>query len=95
MPKIRSDLEHAAGMLISAIQKEWSSELGTPSSTESERVMYAAHRLLQEAKLYGQIKSSLGAGNVTEFLGNAWVAAHPDIRQYIQVLEDAEQFRNG
>ncbi len=95
MPKIRSDLEHAAGMLISAIQKEWSAELGTPSSTESERVMYAAHKLLQEAKLRGQIKAILGAGNVTAFLGGAWVAAHPDVLQHIRLLEDAEQFRNG
>ena len=95
MPKIRSDLEHAAGMLISAIQKEWSAELGTPSSTESERAMHAAHQLLREAKLRGQIKGLLGDGNVTEFLGSAWAAAHPDVLQCIRILEDAEQFRNG
>jgi hypothetical protein len=46
MTNSRTELEAAAGKLISAIQKEWHSEAGEPESAASEAVMHLAHELL-------------------------------------------------
>lgn len=46
----RSLLEHAAGKLIAAVQREWHAELGEPGAAASEHVMHACHDLLNAAK---------------------------------------------
>ena len=89
MPRSRTPLELAAGKLISAIQREWGAEAGEPASAASEEVLHHSHDLLQAAKT-GSIKAATGASTVVEFLGKAWVAAHPRVWPHIQVLESLE-----
>jgi hypothetical protein len=90
MTRSRTPLQAAAGKLIAAIQKEWGMEAGEPSSAESENVMHTAHALLQAASKFGSIVSVVGSGNVSTFLGERWVEAHPRILPYITALEDAQ-----
>ena len=86
MPRARTPLELAVGKLTSAIQREWSAEVGEPSAALTEQVMHASHSLLQAAKA-GSIASVVGSGSVSEFLGKQWVHAHPRVWPCIQVLE--------
>jgi len=95
MPRTRSDIEKAAGKLIVAIQKEWTMEMGTPTSGASEQVMHASHSLLQAAKAQGSITSVVGSASVAAFLGAAWVQAHPNVLPYIRALEVAERSTHG
>lgn len=60
MPRDRTSLEKAAGKLISAIQKEWTAELGEPQADASEATMHASHSLLQAASAFGSIARVLG-----------------------------------
>jgi hypothetical protein len=89
MPRHRTPLEVAAGKLISAIQREWDAEVGTPESVVSEEVMHAAHSLLQAAKA-DSMASVIGTGSVSDFLGKPWVHAHPQVWPYIQMLESVQ-----
>ncbi|RSZ37250.1 MULTISPECIES: hypothetical protein [unclassified Variovorax] len=89
MTRSRTPLEAAAGKLIAAIQKEWGIEAGEPGSAESEKVMHAAHGLLQAAAKSGSIAGVIGSGSVSTFLGEQWVQAHPRVLPYIAALEDA------
>jgi hypothetical protein len=86
MARARSPVEVAAGKLISAIQHEWSAELGEPCAQESEAVMDSCHALLQAAKI-GNLPLVLGTSTVTEYLGPRWVESHPNVQPYVQALE--------
>lgn len=90
MPRDRTPLEKAAGKLISAIQREWTAELGDPQAQTSEAVMHASHSLLQAASASGSIAGVIGEGSVAGFLGQAWVDAHPSVLPSIGALEVAE-----
>ena len=86
MPRKRSTLQKATGKLTYSIQKEWSEELGTPSATESEEVMYRSQALTQ-ATVTGSIENLLGTRTVTNFLGTEWVKRHPNVLAAIAVVE--------
>jgi hypothetical protein len=87
MPRDRTPLQKAAGKLISAIQREWTAELGEPEADATEAVMHASHSLLQAASASGSIFRVIGAGSVSEFLGQVWVDAHPNVLPAIRALE--------
>lgn len=87
MPRNRTPLEKAAGKLISAIQREWIAESGTPQADASEAVMHASHSLLQAAALYGSIARVVGDGSVSESLGRNWIDAHPNVLPSVRELE--------
>ena len=86
MSRSRSPLESAAGKLISAIQKEWTSELGEASATLSEEIMHQCHDLLLAAKT-GSIQDLIGERTIADFLGRQWVSQYPRVWPHIQVLE--------
>ncbi len=86
MPKMKSEVERAAGKLVSAIQKEWGHDLGEAHAEFSENVVNSAHDLLQASSADG-IRELLGARNVTQFLGEVWVRKHPTVRPAIECLE--------
>ena len=86
MPKNRSEVERAAGKLVSAIQKEWGNDLGETHAEFSEDVVNSAHNLLQAGSADG-IRKLLGARNVTQFLGEIWVRRHPAVKSAIESLE--------
>ncbi len=91
MPKKKTQAESAAGKLISAIQKEWTAELGEPQDEESEAVMHKAHDLLINAN---NIEQALKCMSVTQFLGTVWVYKHPKIKQAILNFEVALKENN-
>ena len=68
MPKTRTEAEIAAGKLVSAVQKEWGSELGTSAAGTTEHVLSLAHDLLQATKA-GNLNSALSSATVPQFLG--------------------------
>jgi hypothetical protein len=86
----RTDLEFAAGKLISAVQREWHLETGEPCAVNSEMVMHSCHDLLKAAKV-GSLAPVLGENTIVQFLGADWVSAHPEILAAIAVLEAAEE----
>tara|TARA_B100000965_G_scaffold87174_1_gene70686 strand:- start:1624 stop:1908 length:285 start_codon:yes stop_codon:yes gene_type:complete len=86
VPKIKSISEAAAGKLISAIQKEWGSELGEPVADESEYVMGLAHELLQ-ARTAKVMKGILDGKSIREYLGVDWVDSHASVLGFIEQLE--------
>lgn len=90
MPRNRTPIETAAGGLISAIQKESGAKAGRLESSASEEVMHKSHRLLHAAVKRCSIASALGASNVTQFLGEQWVEAYPNVLPYIEALEALE-----
>ncbi|GEM_PF-7083698 len=63
MPKTRTGAEVAAGMLVSAVQKEWGSELGTSAAGTTEHVLSLAHELLRATKA-GNLNSALSSATV-------------------------------
>lgn len=87
MTKKRSDFQNAAGKLISAIQKEWGDELGNPNAEFSEKVMDAAHDLLQAGSAE-KARGLLGSRSVRQYLGDVWVQAHPGVKPAILALEN-------
>jgi len=87
MPRDRTPLEKAAGKLISAIQREWTAELGDPQADASEAVIHVSHSLLQAASACGSISSVIGEGSVSRFLGQAWVDVHANVLPSIHALE--------
>jgi hypothetical protein len=95
MPRTRSNLEKAAGKLIAAIQKEWTAEMGTPTSSASEQVLHTSHGLLQAASAHGTIAGVIGTGSIASFLGTGWVHAHPEVLPYIRALEIAQEAEHG
>lgn len=86
MPKIKSPIEAAAGMLISAIQKEWREELGEPQAEFSEQVINRAHDLLQAAK-NNNLSSVLDSLTVKQYLGEIWVRKHQSVIASISHLQ--------
>lgn len=86
MTKHRTEIEAAAGKLISAIQKEWGKELGEPMALESEEIINKAHDLLQAAKK-GNIALILQGRTISEFLSSSWVEKHQLVKPAIAVLE--------
>ena len=88
MPKVRSNIEKAAGKLISSIQKEWGHELGESQAETTEQVMDLAHDLLQ-ASTKAEIQKVLDGKSLEEYLGTDWVQEHPAVAESILVLEKA------
>jgi len=86
MPKKRSDLEAAAGVLVSAIQKEWTAEIGEDSASESEAVMHNSHGLLQAAKAQS-LSKLLGERTVAQYLGESWLKRHPKVLPAVRELQ--------
>jgi hypothetical protein len=86
MPKKKSPLEHAAGKLISAIQKEWGKELGESTAKVSEEVIGKGHDLLQ-ASSSNEVTKMLCGMSVTQYLGELWVRRHPLVKEYIEDFE--------
>ncbi len=83
MPRVRSDLEFAAGKLIASIQRAWTAEAGEPEAEESEAVMDRAHLLLQGAKT-AELQSVLEGRTISECLGQQWLRVHPQVQAYVQ-----------
>jgi hypothetical protein len=83
MARTRTDIEWAAGKLISAIQKEWAQELGTDAARESEVVLEKAHDLLQGTK-GASLSSTLGNKSILQFIGPDWVAMHPSVAPFVE-----------
>lgn len=94
MAKQRTPLEHAAGKLISALQKEWHDELGEPCASVSEAVVHNSHALLQGAK-DGSVHDLLRSGTVTDFIGRAWVLVHPRVLPAIRAFEEQVALSRG
>jgi hypothetical protein len=88
MPRERSELEKAAGKLISAIQKEWTDEAGLDCAAESEEVMHRSHSLLQAAHGNSFDVSVLNGGSIAQFLGEGWVGRHPRVIPAIKLLHE-------
>jgi hypothetical protein len=86
MPKERTAIEAAAGKLISAVQREWGAEAGTPEEKLSEQVLYRAHDLLQSAKA-DSLCAKLGSHGVADYLGASWVGQHLSVMPMIKELE--------
>jgi len=80
--KYRTNIEIAAGKLISSIQKEWGKELGDPMAPESEQMINKAHDLLKAAKNVN-ITQILKGTTITEFLGLSWVERHQLVKPTI------------
>ena len=87
MPVQKSELKKALGRLVSAIQKEWHEEAGEDYAEKSEKVMYAAHNLLQ-AESIDRVRSTLGALSVEQYIDSSWVSAHPNVRDAIALVEE-------
>lgn len=87
MPKKKTEVQRAAGKLISAIQKEWGDVLGEENAEFSENVMDAAHDLLQ-AGTREEVKELLGGMTIKQYLGDVWVQGHPRVKPAIQALQD-------
>lgn len=87
MPKRKTDIQKAAGKLISVIQKEWGEALGEDNAEFSENVMDAAHDLLQ-AGTKEKIKELLGTLTVKQYLGEVWVQGHPNVITAVSNLEE-------
>jgi hypothetical protein len=68
------------------VQKEWTSELGTPAAEASFGVLNAAHDLLKAAKR-DEIAKLLAGRTIRHFLGESWTSEHPDIVPVIGNLE--------
>jgi len=86
MTKSRTNIEEAAGQLISAVQKEWGAELGESQAVASEDVLDNAHELLQAAKA-GNLVEFLNGRTVAEFMGELWLERHPSIKAAVSFLE--------
>lgn len=86
MSPSQTALEQAAGKLVSAIQKQWHSELGKSSAAVSEQVLNSAHTILQAAKA-GALSSLLGSRSVSQFLGEIWLRKHSAVLPYVKELE--------
>jgi hypothetical protein len=86
MPRNRTEIGMAAGMLISSIQREWNREMGTEQGHITEQVMELAHGLLQ-AEAAGTIRNTLGSRSVTDYLGPVWARRHPSVMPSIERLE--------
>ena len=86
MKSQRTAQEAAAGKLISAIQKEWTAELGEPRADQSEQAMNRAHDLLQAAKT-GTVRECLNGQTVAQFLGQSWVQQHAAVGPFITSMQ--------
>jgi hypothetical protein len=90
MPKARSNIEQALGLLLSSIQKEWLKEADTAAFAESESVMYKCEAIMHKAKVE-PIPEQLQAVSIVDCLGRDWVERHPRIGPSIQAVEVAVQ----
>lgn len=88
MAKKKTELQHAIGKLISAIQKEWGNESGEAGADLSEDVMDEAHKLLQ-AGTVERIGEILGPMTIRQYLGDLWVQRHPAVRPALDAVEQA------
>lgn len=86
MAENKTEVQRAAGGLISAIQKEWGADLGESHAGFSEDVMNAAHDLLQ-AGTAEDMRKILGPMTAKQFLGDVRVQKHPNVKPAIESLE--------
>jgi hypothetical protein len=87
MPRTKTPLQHASGLLISAIQKEWICYAGEGAKQEEAfAVMDRAHVILQAGKLE-DVRSLLNGRTVADYLGAEWVKRHPTVVTHIYSLE--------
>lgn len=86
MPRKRTELNIAAGKLISVIQKEWVKESGEPAAKLSEEIMDSAYDFLQ-ADSIEEVKMLLGPDTISQYLGDEWVKNHPDVLPAIMRIE--------
>ena len=82
----KSQIESAAGKLISAIQKEWGKELGGPEADISEEIMNKGHDLLNAAK-NNNLGEVLNGMSVSQYLGDLWIQKHQSVKQAISDFE--------
>lgn len=82
----KNELQKVAGKLISVIQKEWGEQLGNKNADFSERVMDAAHDILQAGSVE-KARELLGSLTVRQYLGDVWVQSHPDVMPAILAVE--------
>ena len=83
----RSNIRKAAGKLTSAIQKIWNEQAGESAANVTEDIMDKSHALLVATR--SEAVSVLGGLSVTQYLGETWVRAHPEIKVQIAALEEA------
>lgn len=86
MARKKTEIQKAAGKLISAIQKEWGDELGESNAEFSENVMDTAHNLLQ-AETAERMKEVLGPMTIYQYIGEVWIQGHPRVKTAILSLE--------
>lgn len=86
MPRPRTEVERAAGELISVIQKVWGNELGNSGAKVSEEAMHISHEILQASKA-GSLKALLAGRSISEYIGETWVRRHSGVRAAILALE--------
>lgn len=86
MAKKRSDLEKALGRLISSIQKEWGSELGSTVASHTEAVMGSVHVLLQAENAHA-VEIILSGLTLRQYLGEVWLRAHPNVLPAVERVD--------
>lgn len=92
MKKQRTLLELAAGKLIVAVQQQWHLEAGEPGDAVSEQAMHKCHDLLSASKTETH-EQLLRGGSVADFIGRAWVRAHPGVSAAIEAYEKQRALR--
>ena len=88
MPRDFSQIDEAAGMLTSAIQKEWIAELGDPSAPESEQALHKCQALARSIADQS-FESELSGHTISEYIGELWLRLHPAVLPAITALEFA------
>lgn len=83
--RVRTEVERAAGRLVSAIQREWVAALGTAEGSNAERVLQQAHGLLLAIRR-DALEDEVGQKTVSQYLGADWVEAHAVVKQKIEEL---------
>jgi len=86
MSKNKTQLERAAGKLISAIQKEWGKEERESEAGFSEEVMDKGHDLLKAVK-DNNILTVLNGLSVAQYLGKIWVHKHKNVKESISIFQ--------
>ena len=88
MPRDYSQVVEAAGMLTSAIQKEWIAELGDPSASESEQALHNCQALARSIAEQS-FESELAGRTISEYIGEQWLRQHPAVLPAITAFESA------
>jgi hypothetical protein len=86
MPRENSALSRALGQLLTAIQREETRAVGSADWLVTHAVLGRAERLYWAGKTRG-LDTTLGRGSVGEYLGLAWISAHPRVLPAVQQIE--------